>query len=483
MNITQYIPILSPLWYPVENSRNRSLLQTRIAAIAFYVFMGLTASLAVGMSIFFLSTVILTPALLVAGLDTKLTAIRNRILRKSESNPKVVEDLGKTQTILQQNLEKSLTQEQIEQFATWIVQEAERWRKVPLTERKLEVHLAKSLPIVFRTIVFDPTLDSVIVLFNRRMKKKEQNRVRGKNDSLVKDPLIEEGTTKTVTYATNLTRNERYASAGMKYCEENPERVEKELEGYKLVNGLKGCLPLLSHITYEDKTGNEKTRLFMPYIAGGDLLLLIINKSLSSKQQWDIAEQLLETLVLLHQRKKCLHRDIKPENVLVELTDQKVKTYFIDFGYTCKLDDQVELKNLRGTVDFCPPEYIFEIAKNTKFGETPEGVVSDKVDVWSLGILILVLFTGRVLPWTQETPRLTYYALKLHLRNPLELKNYYSDLQIAPLLEKMLEIDPKKRLRALDALIEFRKLRYLLDRENALQNQGETCSGNEIPLS
>lgn len=452
MNIARYIPILSPLCYPVENSRNRTLLEARITAVVFYLFVGFTASLAVGMSMLFLSTIVVTPALVVLGLDAKLTSIKRRILKKSQSAPKVLEDFETVKSALQPHLEHSQSEEQIEQFASWIITESTRWRALPSKKRTLEFHRAESLPCVFRSVIFDPKLESVIVLLNR---KKNMN-----------DELIEEGIAKTVTFAIDVTKNQRYASAGLKYNEEDPGQHERELKGFQLVAGLKGCVPLLSNVSYTDKHGKNKARFFMPYITGGDLLGLLEKTTLSSKQRWDIIEQLLETVVLLHGRKKCIHRDLKPENVLIEQSGDKIKTFLADFGYVCKIDDPVELKMLRGTIEYCPPEYIFEMAKKRGLDQTPPGVVSEKGDVWSLGVLIMVLWMRSPPPWAHEKVIETFRSFHLLLRSPIDIKIYYNNLPIAPLLEKMLVINPEDRVNALNALIEFRKLRYEYDRAN-----------------
>lgn len=113
---------------------------------------------------------------------------------------------------------------------------------------------------------------------------------------------------------------------------------------------------------------------------------------------------LLTTLNILH-KNNVLHRDIKPDNFLFNPSTNK--GYLIDFGVaTCKLEVEkealfpklAELLNYEkfsgkiriGTKGFIAPELLF----NPKMKEAH----TNKVDIWSAGVILLSFFTKKQNP-------------------------------------------------------------------------------------
>lgn len=94
-----------------------------------------------------------------------------------------------------------------------------------------------------------------------------------------------------------------------------------------------------------------------------------------------IAKQLIRTLQFLHS-KNIIHSDLKPENILIkDLASCTVKV--IDLGSSCFVTDYLET-------------YIQ--SRSYRAPEVVLGVDYDqKVDLWSLGCILVELFTGHVL--------------------------------------------------------------------------------------
>ena len=84
----------------------------------------------------------------------------------------------------------------------------------------------------------------------------------------------------------------------------------------------------------------------------------------------------------------CVHRDLKLENILL---DKNENVKLCDFGFTREYDGKASyLQTFCGTVCYSAPEML----KGEKYA-------GEKVDVWSLGIILFALLTGE-LPFDED---------------------------------------------------------------------------------
>jgi calcium-dependent protein kinase len=77
-----------------------------------------------------------------------------------------------------------------------------------------------------------------------------------------------------------------------------------------------------------------------------------------------------------------VHRDIKPENVLLEGQGQKALVKIIDFGTSVKFAPGKKIKGTFGTPYYIAPEVI-------------RGIYNEKCDLWSCGVILFILLTGK----------------------------------------------------------------------------------------
>lgn len=112
-------------------------------------------------------------------------------------------------------------------------------------------------------------------------------------------------------------------------------------------------------------------------------------------QEWKAAQyiaQMAAALKYLH-KKHVMHRDIKPENILVGIHGEiKIS----DFGWSVHAPNN-RRNTMCGTLDYLPPEMI-------KPG-SHENFYSEKVDLWSLGVLTYEFLVGEA-PF-EDTPIMT----------------------------------------------------------------------------
>ncbi|MEB3338063.1 MAG: bifunctional serine/threonine-protein kinase/formylglycine-generating enzyme family protein [Leptolyngbyaceae bacterium] len=111
-------------------------------------------------------------------------------------------------------------------------------------------------------------------------------------------------------------------------------------------------------------------------------------KTLSGNAVRQIIVQVATALDHLHQEKRQVHRDLKPGNVLQVKNVWKIS----DFGLVRDLNVQsyAQTTNPIATIPFMPPEAF-------------DGKVAPAWDIWSLGIMAVVLLTGE-LPYRFHDP-------------------------------------------------------------------------------
>jgi serine/threonine-protein kinase len=123
-----------------------------------------------------------------------------------------------------------------------------------------------------------------------------------------------------------------------------------------------------------------QTYLSMEYVDGEDLssLLRRIGR-LPNDKALDIARQLCAGLAAAH-AKGVLHRDLKPANIMLDGRGQAIIT---DFGLAAFADQAQGAEARSGTPAYMSPEQL-----------SGRGV-SEKSDIYALGLVLYELFTGR----------------------------------------------------------------------------------------
>ena len=127
--------------------------------------------------------------------------------------------------------------------------------------------------------------------------------------------------------------------------------------------------------------------IVMEYVEGITLKTYIEKKGqLSFKESASIAIQVARGIEAAH-GKNIIHRDIKPQNIMIS-TDGKVKV--TDFGIAKAASSNTISSDVMGSVHYASPEQ----ARN--------GFIDARSDVYSLGIVMYEMITGRV-PFDGDT--------------------------------------------------------------------------------
>ncbi|KAI9888878.1 MAG: spindle assembly checkpoint kinase [Vezdaea aestivalis] len=146
--------------------------------------------------------------------------------------------------------------------------------------------------------------------------------------------------------------------------------------------------------------------------------------------EWKAAQyiaQMAAALKYLH-KKHVMHRDIKPENILVGIHGEiKIS----DFGWSVHAPNN-RRNTMCGTLDYLPPEMI-------KPGSS-ENYYSEKVDLWSLGVLTYEFLVGEA-PF-EDTPVMTQRRIA---RGEMTVPAFVSP-EAKDLVKRLLVLDPEKRI-------------------------------------
>lgn len=119
---------------------------------------------------------------------------------------------------------------------------------------------------------------------------------------------------------------------------------------------------------------------------------LLRNGPMPVEKVQKIFAQLVGAVAYVH-NKSCVHRDLKLENILL---DKNENVKLCDFGFTREYEGKASyLQTFCGTVCYSAPEML----KGEKYA-------GEKVDVWSLGIILYALLAGE-LPFDEDDDQVT----------------------------------------------------------------------------
>ncbi|KAL2130588.1 hypothetical protein VTI74DRAFT_6215 [Chaetomium olivicolor] len=246
-----------------------------------------------------------------------------------------------------------------------------------------------------------------------------------------KGQLIGKGTFGRVYLGMNATTGEFLA---VKEVEVNPKAAQGDKKKMQeLVAALDqeiDTMQHLDHVNIVQYLGCERKEnsisIFLEYIPGGS-----IGSCLRKHGKFDepivasLTRQTLSGLAYLH-REGILHRDLKADNILLDV-DGTCK--ISDFGISKKTDNiygNDRSNSMQGSVFWMAPEVI---------RSQHEGY-SAKVDIWSLGCVVLEMFAGRR-PWSREEAVGAIYKIANGETPPIpdEVREVISPIAIAFMLD------------------------------------------------
>jgi len=185
------------------------------------------------------------------------------------------------------------------------------------------------------------------------------------------------------------------------------------------------------------ETKDERLYIAMAYYQGHTLKERIRKNNLKLDEIIDITSQIASGLARAH-KSKIIHRDIKPDNIIIT-ENNEVK--ILDFGLAKLLDPNEKFRDnsISGTLAYMSPEQLYR------------GNIDNRSDIWSLGVVLFEMLTGR-LPFKGKYDQIIAYNI---LNEEPELSAVFkSDIptSLKWVLEKTLAKEPELRYQHADEI-------------------------------
>ncbi|KAI9929060.1 mitogen-activated protein kinase kinase kinase [Aspergillus wentii] len=213
---------------------------------------------------------------------------------------------------------------------------------------------------------------------------------------IVRGQLIGKGTYGRVYLGINADNGEVLA---VKQVEVNPRIAGQDKDKIKeMVAAMDQEIDTMQHLEHPNivqylgcERGELSISIYLEYISGGSIgSCLRKHGKFEESVVKSLGQQVLSGLAYLHDQ-GILHRDLKADNILLDL-DGTCK--ISDFGISKKTDNiygNDSTNSMQGSVFWMAPEVIQSQGQG----------YSAKVDIWSLGCVVLEMFAGRR-PWSRE---------------------------------------------------------------------------------
>ncbi|CAA2994677.1 serine threonine- kinase PEPKR2-like [Olea europaea subsp. europaea] len=215
-----------------------------------------------------------------------------------------------------------------------------------------------------------------------------------------------------------------------KILRKGEEIVHREVEIMQHLSGHPGVVTLKA--VYEDA---ESFHLVMELCSGGRLLDQMAREGrYTDRQAANIIKELMLAIRYCHEM-GVVHRDVKPENILLTTSGQMK---LADFGLALRILDGQSLTGVVGSPAYVAPEILV-------------GNYSEKVDIWSAGVLLHALLVG-TLPFHGNSLEAVFEAIK---KEKLDFSGDVWDSVSQPardLLSRMLTRSVSERLTANEVL-------------------------------
>jgi ribosomal protein S6 kinase alpha-5 len=184
--------------------------------------------------------------------------------------------------------------------------------------------------------------------------------------------------------------------------------------------------------------------------------------------------KLVSAVNFMHNR-GVVHRDLKPENLLYEDNSDDPEIKLVDFGFARLKPEHAGLTTPCFTLQYAAPEVLKRAIAN-------EGQYDESCDLWSLGVIMYTMLSGRA-PFQTSSRNASASKIMARIRGGAFTMsgaewNSVSD-QAKNIIKGLLTVDPKQRL----TMHELRSNEWLKGRNTQVFSITPLCTPDVLSLT
>ncbi len=247
------------------------------------------------------------------------------------------------------------------------------------------------------------------------------------------------------------------------------EEIQQFNKEYEIINELK--IKGIRKVLAKD-TADNKHKLILEYFEGQTLREYLLQNRQPISELLKIAVAIAQIVGEIHQQ-KIIHKDINSQNILIN-SEKEIR--IIDFGISSKYNLKVQnLSNpdhLEGTLAYISPEQTGRMNRT----------VDSRTDLYSLGIVLYELFTGK-LPFADTDSMQLIHAHIARMPKPLYEINPIVPKQLSNIVLKLLEKNAENRYQSAFGLMhDLQKTAHLQDKPDADFPLGEKDFSGKLAI-
>ncbi len=242
-----------------------------------------------------------------------------------------------------------------------------------------------------------------------------------------------------VVYKAEDTKLERFVA--LKFLPQeltrDPDVIDRFIHEARAASALDH--PNICTIHEINETDDGRMFICMAYYEGDSLKHRVEQGPMPVDKALDIGIQIAEGLARAHER-GIVHRDIKPANIMI--TDRDM-VKIVDFGLA-KLAGKTKITKegtTLGTIDHMSPE------------QTRGDEVDHRSDIWSLGVVLYEMLTGRA-PFRGEYDQAVIYSILNEEPMPVTAVRADAPAEVDQIISRALAKNPDERFRQVSAFLD-----------------------------